>query len=132
MKKSGWICVKDDTFTLSWIHNTFICKSALKWECFLGGTSGKNTWANSGSIRDVGSIPGSGRSHGGGLTTCSSILAWENPWTEEPGELRSIESRRIGHDWATEHTSMDMRTTDSSSYHFDNCFTLIIITCQEF
>ena len=27
----------------------------------------------------------------------SLILAWEIPWTEEPGRLRSMESRRVGH-----------------------------------
>ena len=31
------------------------------------------------------SIPGSGSSPGGGMATHSSILAWEIPWTEEPG-----------------------------------------------
>ena len=31
----------------------------------------------------------------------SSTLAWEIPWTEEPGELQSMGSRRVGHDWAT-------------------------------
>ena len=30
----------------------------------------------------------------------SSILAWEIPWTEEPGGLQSMESRRVGHNWA--------------------------------
>ena len=28
----------------------------------------------------------------------SSILAWEIPWTEEPGELQSTESQRVEHD----------------------------------
>jgi len=28
----------------------------------------------------------------------SSILAWEIPWTEEPGELQSMGSQRIRHD----------------------------------
>ena len=28
-----------------------------------------------------------------------SILAWRIPWTEEPGEVRSIVSQRVGHDW---------------------------------
>ena len=28
----------------------------------------------------------------------SSILAWEIPWTEEPGGLQSLGSRRVGHD----------------------------------
>ena len=32
------------------------------------------------------------------MTTHSSTLAWEIPWTEEPGGLRSIESQRIRHD----------------------------------
>ena len=31
----------------------------------------------------------------------SSTLAWKIPWTEEPGRLQSMESRRVGHDWAT-------------------------------
>ena len=26
---------------------------------------------------------------------------WKIPWTEEPGRLRSMGSRRVGHDWAT-------------------------------
>ena len=38
---------------------------------------------------DLGSIPGSGRSPGEGMATHSSILAWEIPWTEEPGGLES-------------------------------------------
>ena len=25
-----------------------------------------------------------------GMTTCSSILAWEIPWTEEPSRLQSM------------------------------------------
>ena len=37
------------------------------------------------------------------LATHSSILAWEIPWTEEPGRLQSMGSQRIGHDWATEY-----------------------------
>ena len=28
----------------------------------------------------------------------SSILAWEIPWTEEPGGLQSMGSQRAGHD----------------------------------
>ena len=31
----------------------------------------------------------------------SSTLDWKIPWTEEPGRLQSIESLRVGHDWAT-------------------------------
>ena len=33
-----------------------------------------------------------------GLATHSSILAWEIPWTEEPGGLQPMGSHRVGHD----------------------------------
>ena len=33
-----------------------------------------------------------------GMTTHSNILAWRIPWAEEPGELQSMESQRVGHD----------------------------------
>ena len=33
-----------------------------------------------------------------GMATHSSILAWEIPWTEEPGRLQSMGSQRVGHD----------------------------------
>ena len=42
--------------------------------------------------RDVGSIPGSGRSPGEGDNPLH-ILAWRIPWTEEPGRLQSIASQ---------------------------------------
>ena len=29
----------------------------------------------------------------------SSTLAWKIPWTEKPGGLQSMGSRRVGHDW---------------------------------
>ena len=35
------------------------------------------------------------------MTTHSSILAWEIPWTEEPGRLQFMGSQRVGHDSAT-------------------------------
>ena len=30
----------------------------------------------------------------------SSTLAWKIPWMKEPGRLLSMESLRVGHDWA--------------------------------
>ena len=30
----------------------------------------------------------------------SSTLAWKIPWTEEPGRLQSMGSKRVGQDWA--------------------------------
>ena len=34
----------------------------------------------------------------GEMVTHSSTLAWEIPRTEEPGELQSTESQRVGYD----------------------------------
>ena len=31
------------------------------------------------------------------MTTHSTILAWEIPWTEEPGGLQSMGSQRVGY-----------------------------------
>ena len=59
--------------------------------CFTGVSDGKESTCNAG---DVGSVPGSERSPGGGH---SSILAWRIPWTEEPGGLQSTGSQRVGH-----------------------------------
>ena len=37
----------------------------------------------------------------GPMAPHSSTLAWKIPWTEEPGRLQSLGSRRVRHDWAT-------------------------------
>ena len=52
---------------------------------------------------DEDSIPGSRRSLKEEWATLSSILAWEIPWTEEPGRLQSMWSQRIRDDWACMH-----------------------------
>ena len=36
-----------------------------------------------------------------GMATHSSVLVWRIPWTEEPGGLQSMGSKRVGHDWVT-------------------------------
>ena len=50
------------------------------------------------------------------MATHSSFLAWEIPWMEEPGRLQSMGSQKtehdfqqlkIGHDWATEHSTAE-------------------------
>ena len=57
----------------------------------------KNPPASVGDIRDLGSIPGSGRSPGGGMATHSSVLAWRVPGTEESGGLQSMGLPRVRH-----------------------------------
>ena len=54
---------------------------------FPGGSAVKNPPANAG---DAGLIPGSERSLEEEMATHSSILAWEIPWTEEPGRPQSM------------------------------------------
>ena len=39
------------------------------------------------------------------MSTDSNILAWEIPWTEEPGGLQSMGSQRVRHAWRCTHTS---------------------------
>ena len=54
-----------------------------------------------------------------GMTTHSSVLALEIPWTEKPGGLRSIGWRSVGHngsDWAYGHV-----------LHYLNTFPKLII-----
>ena len=56
-----------------------VCLELCKW------LSGKElTW----NASDLGSVPGSGRSHG----EVNGILSWEIPWTKEPGGLQSTGS----------------------------------------
>ena len=47
------------------------------------------------------------------MTTHSSILAWEIPWTEETGGLQSMGLQRVGHSLATKHTT-HLRTRNKS------------------
>ena len=58
----------------------------------------KNTLANAGNIRDVGSILGWEDPLEEGMVIPSSALAWRIPWTEAPGGLKSIGAQRVRHD----------------------------------
>ena len=40
------------------------------------------------------------------IATHSSILAWEIPWTEEPGRLQSTGLQRVGHNLATKQQNL--------------------------
>ena len=60
-----------------------------------GGPVVKNPPTSAG---DSDSIPGLENLLEEEMTTHSSILAWEIPWTEEPGGLQSIGSQRAGND----------------------------------
>ena len=60
------------------------------------GGAGKESTCNAGNL---GSIPGSGRSLGGGNGKPTPVfLPGESPWTEEPGGYNPWGSQRVGHD----------------------------------
>ena len=65
---------------------------------FTGSSVVKNLLVNAGDVRDVGSVPGSGRSPGGGNGNPLQYSYLEAPWTEGPGRLQSMGSQRVGHD----------------------------------
>ena len=44
------------------------------------------------------------------MATNSSTRAWKIPWTEEPGRLQSMGSRRVGHE--------ESGTTEQLHFHF--------------
>ena len=58
----------------------------------------KNSPANAGDIRVVGSIPGMGTALGGGHGNPLKYFAWRIPQTEELGGLQSTTLPRVGHD----------------------------------
>ena len=39
------------------------------------------------------------------MSTCSSILAWKIPWTEETGGVQSMGQQRVGHNSVTKHST---------------------------
>ena len=59
------------------------------------------------------------------MVTHSSILAWEIPWTEEPGRLQFMGSPRVGHNLATEYAHRQVCT-----YPFCPLREIRSMTCQ--
>ena len=57
----------------------------------------KNSLANAGDIRDIGSIPGLARSSGEGHGNPLQYSFLENTRTEKPGGLHSTGLQRVGH-----------------------------------
>ena len=74
---------------LKLMHNCFykVMRIWLRWAS-QGAQEGKNPPANAGDKRDAGLTPacrGQEDPLGQGMAARSSVLAWEIPWTEEPG-----------------------------------------------
>ena len=61
----------------------------------LGGSDGKASAHNAGDwVQSLGQEDPLEKE----MATQSSILAWKIPWTEEPGQLQSMESQKVRHD----------------------------------
>ena len=58
----------------------------------------RNPLATAGDVKDVGSVPGSGRSPRGGHGNPLQYSCWRIPWKEKPGGLWSLGLQRVGHD----------------------------------
>ena len=64
----------------------------------------KESVCNSRAEGDVGLIPESWRSSGGGNGNPLQYSCLEKiPWTEVPGGLQSMGLQRVGHNWVTKH-----------------------------
>ena len=57
----------------------------------------RNLPVSAGDVRDVSSIPGSGRSPGGGHSNPLQYSYPENLHGQDPGRLQSIGSQRVRH-----------------------------------
>ena len=68
---------------------------------FPDGSVGKESTCSAEDAEDVGLIPRSGRSPGGGNGNPLQDSCLENPRMGEPGGLQLMGSQRIGHDLAT-------------------------------
>ena len=92
----------------------------------------KNPSANAGDKRDLGSIPGSGRSPGGRHVNPFWYFCLENPHGQMSPQLvyglQSMGSQRVGHKWATKHTHMSSSRATQGSYLYTPC--LHFLTCK--
>ena len=75
-----------------------LATTAISSRAYLVAQLWKNLPANAGNTRDVGSIPGLGRSPEDGNENLFQYSCLEIPWTEEPAGLQSMWSQRVRHD----------------------------------
>ena len=81
---------------------------------FPGGSDGKASACN---VGDLGLMPGPGNSLEKEMATHSITLTWKIPWMEEPGELQSMGSQRVGQDWETSLFIIYFYQTHSHNIH---------------
>ena len=86
--------IQSGTYWYMWLLSTrnVVTTTELNFEFNLISIVGLPQWLSgkesASSAGDMGPIPGSERSPGGGNGHPLSILAWRIPWTEKPGGLQ--------------------------------------------
>ena len=58
------------------------------------------------------------------MATHSGILAFEIPWTEEPGRLQSMGLGTVRHDWAHTHLPQGLYTSKMTAQQIPACWSL--------
>ena len=61
------------------------------------------------------------------MATHSSLLAWEIPWTEEPGGLQSLGSERVRHNLENKNNNNNSVIEDWLSTHTHTLLSGVII-----
>ena len=61
------------------------------------------------------------------MATHSSLLAWEIPWTEEPGGLQSLGSERVRHNLENKNNNNNSVIQDWLSTHTHTLLSGVII-----
>ena len=89
----------DESFTFEGVKSSITCTQKCGLEKCLR-LSGKETATSAGKRQRHGFDPWVGDPLEKEMTSHSSILAWEVPWTEESGWLQSMGLQRVGHDQA--------------------------------
>ena len=101
-----------------------ILANTLLWSLtssgFSDGSVGKEFARSAGDRADPGSIPGREDPLEKGTETHSSLLAWEIPWTEEPGGLWSIQLQRVGQKSLVVYTITKSRTS-TAQHNVTHC-----------
>ena len=82
-------------------------RDRLSTPVFLGFPGGSNSKESACNAGDLGLIPGLGRSPGGGHGNPLQCSCLENPHGQKSlqGRLQSMGSQRVGHNWATQHST---------------------------
>ena len=113
LDKNKWKKKKDSLYIYFGLFQTFSVKTVKMNTCCYLSIIFKTSYLSAGKeFTCTGLILGLQDALEEEMATHSSILAWEIPWTEEPGKLHSMESQRFRHNQAGTHLS----TTIISKY----------------